>query len=558
MYDPPVRWNRDLTGFMPGLAKSWEFSPDGKTVTFYFRKGLKWSDGHPFTTDDLRFWWEDLAKNEDYQVIMPPWWAYNEDGTLMEVKYIDDYTISFTFKEPHWIMPYILGGRGPWEWEPMKRPKHYLKQFHPKYNPEMQNYDTFTDKDKWWQNPDYPTLCAWHVVKYVPGKRVVFERNPYYWKIDTAGNQLPYIDYIEGEYVADEEVRVLKILAGDYEAVFYGLEDPRLLPLLKEREKAGDYRIIIWPGNNGAWPGVVVNQTYNVEKTKDKFMHDLLRNKKFRRALSYAIDRERINNVCWHGMGRIQNGTISEDSWHFKIPGGKEVFEKWANSWIEYNPQKANELLDEIGLSKRDEEGFRTRPDGSRLELVLDIMGYGARVDIMREAAAILKENWKRIGLRIALNDIAEAAIAGLRGQESIYQLQMEHTAEWDMWTAPDWLFPTGMDTGRRMWPYMVRWFKTGGKEGVAPQKGSVEERLIEIYRKGLREKDVIKRHHYIWDAIDIHIEEGPFLIGITGGLVTPILAKNNFRNVPKFGQLPTWYAGSPGSQNPEQFFFKR
>ena len=553
MYDPPVRWNRDYTAYIPGLVKKWEFSDEGKTVTFYFRKGLKWSDGYPFTTEDLRFWWEDLATNDEYRVIQPPWWSRNIDGTLMKVKFIDDYTISFTFKEPHWNVPYNLAS-GFWEWEPIMKPKHYLKQFHPKYNPEMKNYTTFQNKDKWWLNPEYPVLFAWHIVECKPGERATYERNPYYWKIDTAGNQLPYIDRIEVRYVTDPEVRLLQAIRGEYDATFRGVQDPLKIPLLKEKEKSGNYRVILWKKGAGAWPGVAVNQTYNAEKTKDPFMRSLLRNKYFRRALSYAIDRKRVNDVVWNGMARIQQFTISEESWHFASPEGKKIWQEWANSYVEYNPQKANELLDEIGLNKRDKDGFRTRPDGTKLELVLDVRA-GKRV--FSETAPILKKNWEAIGLRTVINTVNKAT-QKLRGAQSISQLRMDEASEMDLWIYPDWVFPTGTDPCRRMWPYIVRYQITNGREGEPIKKGSVEDRLMEIYNKGISEPDPEKRNHYIWDAVRIHIDEGPFCIGITGGQPSPVVVKNNFRNVPDFGVLGPWAVGAPGNTNPEQYFFKR
>jgi peptide/nickel transport system substrate-binding protein len=556
LYDPGVRWNRDLTAYIPGLIKEWKFSPDGKTVTFYFRKGLKWSDGHPFTMEDLRFWWKDLATNKEYAVVIPAWWAYNADKTLAEIKFIDDSTVSFTFKEPHYLMPHILAS-GFWEWEPLMKPKHYLKQFHPRYNPEMKDYMALEDKDKWWQNPDYPTLFAWHVVEYKPGKRVTLERNPYYWKVDTAGNQLPYIDRMEAEYVKEPEVRLLKVLKGEYDAAFrVVVDDPLTIPLLKEKEEAGGYRVILWKNGAGGWPSLMVNHNYNIEKTKDKFMYNLLRDKKFKRALSYALNRERINDVVWHGMMRVQAFTVSKDSWHFVSPEGKKVWQEWANSYVEYNPQKANELLDEVGLNKRDEEGFRTRPDGSKLQIVVDITGWGGK-DRNSEAAPVIKKNWEAVGIRTILNAVYGTPAEDARVHDCTYMIRFAHVAEMDLWTYPDWVFPTG--DGERMWPGVVHWIKNQvGRYMEKPEPGSPEDRLIKLYYKGIATTDFEEQNRIIWDAVRIHIEEGPFDIGITGGQPSPIIVKNNFRNVPDFGILGPWAVGCPGAENPEQFFFKK
>lgn len=552
MYDPPLRWNMNYTAYIPNLVEKWEFTPDGKTITFYFRKGVKWSDGHPFTMEDLKYWWEDEAMNKDYQVVMVPWWAQNNDRSPATVKFIDDYTISFTFKEAHWNVPYILAS-GFWEWEPLMKPKHYLSQFHPKYNPKMKDYETLRLKSQWWNNPDFPTLFAWHCVKYEAGKRVVFERNHYYWKVDTAGNQLPYIDRIEAEYVVDAEVRLLKVLNGEYDATFRGVDDPRQIPVLMERAEKGGYRVILWKNGAGAWPGMIVNQNYNVEKTKDPWMRDLLRNRDFRAALSLALDRDRINKVIWKGIGRVQQGTISEESWHFQSPQGKKVFQEWANNLAKYDPAEANRLLDKIGLTKRDAEGFRTRPDGKKLEIVLDVTGWGG-IAINTETAPIIKKCWEDIGLRVILNDVYNTPEEGLRDNEGTYMIRMAHTAEMDLWTYPDWVFP---GPNNRAWPLVSLWIRTGGAQGEKPEPGSPEDRLLKLYQKGCMEKDLVKRHRYVWEAVQIHIKEGPFFIGITGGLPMPVVVKKNFRNVPDFGVLGPWAIGGPGNTCPEQYFFE-
>jgi peptide/nickel transport system substrate-binding protein len=548
-YDTPVRCNMDYTEYIPNLARETKISEDGKTFTIYFRRGLKWSDGQPFTTEDLKFWWEDLALNEEYEVITRPWWGY-KGGKPMEVEFIDDYTMVFHLAEPDFsVVPNVFGA-GFWEWEPLMKPKHYLKQFHPKYNPDS-DWETFQEKDYWWQNPDYPVVFAWHCVSYVPGERVVFERNPYYWKVDTAGNQLPYIDRIESTEVPNEEVRLLQVAAGQCDATWRGVYDPRNVPLLQEKAEAGDYRVILWEDACDGWPGFLINQNY----VEDEWMRNLLRDVKFRKALSCAIDRDRMNEVLWGGLGRPQQGVaVEEHSWGFQNLEGQKAIWEWATSDIAYDPEKVGRTLDEIGLAGKDTEGFRTRPDGSKLEFILDITDWGG-VGINTEAATILKEEFEAVGLRTILNAVYGTAESDLRQTEGTYQLRMAVMGGFNLWTYPDEVFPT---RDNRAWPMVGKWHQTGGKEGEAPEPGSPEERLLKLYEKGAREPDFDKRCKLLQDAIRIHIEEGPFFMGMAGNLPIPVVVKNNFRNVPNYGILGPWEVGAPGNTCPEQYFFKQ
>jgi len=547
LYDPPVRWKPDYTGYEEGLAKKWEWSDDGKTITFYFRKGVKWSDGKPFTMEDLKFWWEDIATNTEQKIIREPWWSFAK-GERMQVEWVDDYTVRFKFATPQWIMPYILA-QGFWEWEPLMMPKHYLKDFVPKYNPKA-TWEQFDDKRKWWQNPDFPTLFAWRTVEYVAGQRVAFERNPYYWKVDTAGNQLPYIDRIESTEVKELETRLLQMAQGAYDATFRGSADPRHIALLREKAQAGGYRVLNWTNGAGGWPAWLINQDY----VDDNYIRDLLRNPKFRQAISHALDRKRIIEVVWEGIGTAQQSTISPQAWHFQSPEGQKVFKEWAESYTAYDTKKANALLDEVGLSKKDAEGFRTRADGSKLEIIVDVTDWGLK-EICVEAAQILEQQLEAVGLRTTLNAVYGTPESGVRQNEGKYMLRSCHASEVDIWTYPDWIFPT---RNNRAWPRVGTWRQTGGKEGWAPDPGSPAARLLELYDKGLAEPDIEKRHRIVWDAIRIHINEGPFTLGAAGDQPMPVVVKNNFRNVPAHGILGPWAPGSPGNTHPEQYFFKK
>jgi peptide/nickel transport system substrate-binding protein len=557
LYDPPVRWKPDYTGYEPGLAKSFEWSEDGSQVTYQFREGTKWSDGEPFTTNDLRFWWEDLATNEDYKVIQVPWWGFNSDGSPMEVTFPDEYTMVMKWDKPQWITPYILA-QGFWEWEPMMKPRHYLEQFHPNYNASS-DYAQLELKDKWYENPDYPVLFAWKTESYTPAERAVYVRNPYYWKVDTEGNQLPYIDRLEVAIIEDEQVRLLEAAAGKYNAAFRATTDPNDIPVLAEQAEANNYELRLgWVNGAGGWPCWLINQNYpgTLENPSeaDLELGAVLRDKNFRKGISHAMNRERLIDVAWGGIGTPQQSTISPQAWHFASPEGRAVFEQWQQADAAYDVDLANEMLDAAGILDADGDGMRDLPSGAPLELILDLTDWGG-VRMSTNATESFAADLNAVGIKTAINSVIGTPESQLRQDEGLYMLRNCHASEVDIWTFPDWLFPL---RNNRAWPMEGLWRQTGGKEGWEPEADSAAAKLQAIYDQGLAEPDVNKRHELVWEAIQIHIEEGPFTLGAAGDQPMPVVIANNFCNVPETGVLGPWAPGSPGNKHPEQFWINQ
>jgi peptide/nickel transport system substrate-binding protein len=557
MYDVPVRWNRDLTGYEPNLFKDWVYSEDGTAVTFFLRRGVKWSDGAPFTTDDIRFWWEDLALNEDFGDVPFPGWGFLR-GERMTVDIVDDFTVRFNFAFPNWMLPYTIA-QGFWVWEAMMTPRHYLEQFHPDYNSDIEDYTLLGEKRLWHQNPDHPVLFAWRPVEYEAGVRLVVERNPYYWKVDTAGNQLPYIDRIIDEEVTDPEVRLLKLLAGEIDASWrtatsYSLDIPVIL------EAAPDVGLRYLDGfvaGEGSAPGIMINQDF----AEDEYVRDVLRNKHFRRALSHAIDRDHINDVVWLGMGEITGGTTaSKQAIHFQSPDGKRVYEEWQNAYTEYDVALSNKLLDDFGLTKRDPAtGYRVRQDtGEVLELI--ITDSAPLTTPGGAFLGLIESYWEEIGLKTTIDVIPNAA-AGHNTQEGLFHFFLwwgepqDGLSELDLFTYPENVFVTGLYW--RNWPLQGKWFASGGSDGWEP--GPIAQGLYDLYASALSEPDMEKRHTYVHEAIRKYwIDEGPFHIAATRGLPMPVFVKENLRNVPNYGILSPWAPACPGSQDPPQWFFEQ
>ncbi|MBM3300217.1 MAG: hypothetical protein FJY85_09705 [Deltaproteobacteria bacterium] len=279
-------------------------------------------------------------------------------------------------------------------------------------------------------------------------------------------------------------------------------------------------------------------------------MRELLRNHKFMMALSHAMNRERMNEVLCDGLLELGQATIGEQSWHFQSPEGKKVHEEWVHAYIEYDPDLANALLDEIGLSNRDAEGFRAWPDGSKLEIIFDIS-----FEENAEGAVLLKEDWEAVGLRILLNSVYGTPEAELRHTEGKFQLGgLTGMGEFDLFHYPDEVFPI---RPYRAHPMVGQWYATGGKEGWEPEPGSPEAKLIEIYEKIMEEPDIEKGHRLVQQAVRIAIEEGPWIGAATTNPKVPVVVKNNLRNVDEYGILGPWAVGCPGNLNPEQWFFR-
>ncbi|HUU23156.1 MAG TPA: ABC transporter substrate-binding protein [Phycisphaerae bacterium] len=540
-YAPLVRWRFDCLGLEPGLAESWQYNDDGTALTLHLRKGLKWSDGHPYTSADFAFFYELCLRNEA-QLIPPVWCLVG--GKPMAVETPDETTIVMKFAGPNWLVPLWLA-TGFWENEKYNIPKHYMVQFHPRYNPAVTagDFTEFSRKNLPHQNPDRPTMWPWRLKECRDGGYyVLLERNPYYYVVDDLHRQLPYIDRVVSKLIPDQQVQVLKMLAGEIDCQYRGIQVMDLALFLKGT-RSGRYRIKMWESTNGAEPGILVNWS-----APDPVLRGLIRDRRFRRALALGIDREKGNQIAWRGMCTPQGSTISEESWHFAGEEGRRLFEEWKSAFAEYNLDKANTLLDEMGLTRRDAEGYRLRRDGERLTLVMDVTdASGNRME--NDMGLIIAEGWRRMGID-AIIYTPPGAERSLRITLGKYTISMHSQAEMDLFTYPDWVFPA---MAKYWHPKVGRWYETGGTEGDPPTPGDPLDRLLKIYDRIKKEKELAKRHELVHQAVRIHIDEGPFVLGTVARSPAPVLVGRGFHNVPDKGILGPWAPAGPGSSYPEQ-----
>jgi peptide/nickel transport system substrate-binding protein len=540
-YAPLVRWKSDCTGVEPGLATDWEYNKDGSQLTIHLRHGVKWSDGAEYTSADLAYW-ADITASKQSETVRPFWSLV--DGKDMTYACPDKYTFVMKFAGPNWYVPLQLAS-GFWTSDAYQMPKHYLMQFDPNYNHAYKDYVVFDKKNETAFNPDKPSLCPWHLSAIEAGGfRMTFIRNPYYYMTDTEGRQLPYIDKVVCSYTPDPQVQVLKILSGQVDAQFR-LMQARDLGLYIHGQKRGHYKVLRWLTDNGANTAFILNWS-----PPDLQIRALMRDVRFRKALSLAIDREKCNEVAWQGLANPQQATISPDSWHFKVPGGKQVYADWAKAGAAFNLTQANRLLDSMGLTRRDAQGYRLRPDGKRLSLLVD-MPPAATEDVSVDESQIAADGWRKLGIEIILHNWPTAQFT-LRTSLGQYEISNQSEAEMDLFTYPDWVFPTDPNYWH---PTVGKWYTTGGQKGEPPT--GIMKQLLDIYDQIKGEGNLAKSQQLVLKAIRLQTTDGYFSLGTAGQDPAPVMIKDNFLNVPPSGRiLGPWAVVGPATSFPETFYF--
>ena len=540
-YSPLIRWNWTCTDLEPGLAESWAFNADGSQLTLNLRKGLRWSDGHPYTSESFAFWYE-LCLDPRQQYAPPVWCLV--DGKPMTVETPDEYTIVMNFAGPNWLVPLWLA-TGFWWCEEYNLPKHYLKQFHPDYNPTYKDFVTFQQRNITHQNPDRPCLWPWKISRIDKGGfRVYLERNPYYYVVDDLGRQLPYIDSVETTLIPEPQVRVLKVLAGEVDCQFRDT-DLRDLGLFLKGKAKGQYHVKMWKSASGAEPAINVNWD-----EQDPVLRKLIRDQRFRKALALGVDRQKCNEIAFRGLLEPQAATVSEEAWHFRDPEGQALFATWTRADSDFDLAKGNAYLDEMGLTARDAAGYRLRPDGKRLTIVLDAPSSNLVVH-ENDIALIIAEGWRQLGIDVLLYTPPGSELK-LRRDLGTFTVHLHGEAEMDLFTFPDWVFPT---LPLYWHPKVGLWYKTGGKEGEAPTGPMTA--LLDLYDAIKKEPDLNERHKLVQEAVKIHIKDGPFHIGTVGRRPYPVIVKNTFHNVPDEGILGPWAIVAPAISFPEQYFIE-
>ncbi|MCA0249875.1 MAG: ABC transporter substrate-binding protein [Proteobacteria bacterium] len=515
----------------PDILESYE-DKDGREFTFKLRAGHKWSDGEPFTTEDFRFFWEDVANNKELSSSGPSV-ELLVDGKPPKVEIIDPLTIKYTWEKPN---PYFIESQARAAPLFLFRPAHYLKKFHTKYTPEAEILKAAKGGQQNWvqvykrldvmyanDNIDLPTLNPWVNTTASPAQRFVYLRNPYYHRIDAKGQQLPYIDRVIFTVAATNLVPAKAGLGeADLQPRYLNMRD---YTFLQKSAQTSGVNVRLWESGSGSQIALYPNLTANDEEWR-KLMRDV----RFRRALSLAIDRDELNQVVYIGLAKPSNNTIMPRSELFK----PEYATKWAN----YDPKLANKLLDEIGLTKKDSQGIRLLPDGRPATIVVE---HASEETEDADALALIADNWKKIGIKMLTKPQTREnfRLRTFSGEAVMTAFAGAVTAVPTVNTSPKEFAPTML--GGLQWSRWGMFVESKGRQG---EKCDMESacKLLD-YVKEWETGATPEERRKAWDKILQTNADEVFSIGTVNGIRQPIVVGPKVRNVPKEG----YYAWDPG-----------
>ncbi len=545
-YSRVVGYNAKLE-LIADIAESYE-NRDNKEFIFKLRKGHRWSDGHPLTADDFKYYWEDVANNKDLNPFGPPK-ALLVDGQLPEVEFPDDHTVIYRWSQPNpYFLPELAAPRPLFIYQPM----HYLKKYHPNYSdPEqLQQQAEESGKRNWagyylkkarqykLTNPRLPSLQPWVNTTKQPAERYVFKRNPYFHRVDINGRQMPYIDEVIINIVSSS---LIPAKAGSGESDLQGhylrLDN---YTFLKEGEKRNDYDVRLWRTINGAHKALYPNLN-----SKDPVWRELVRDARFRRALSLGVNRYEINQVVYFGLTNESNNTVLPDNIFHK----PDLQQRWAV----YDPDQANQLLDEVGLDKRNKKSLRLRPDGKPLEIIIHTAGESTEeTDILE----LLHDSWLQLGIKIytkpSQREVFRERVFSGEAMMSIWSGLENGIPTADM--SPHELAPTSQD--QYQWPKWGQFFETKGERGEPPDLAEAKK-LFELNEQW-RQATSSAEQEQIWQQMLETYCEQVYSIGIINSVPQPIVVNRALRNVPQdaiYAWSPTSYFGV---YRPDIFWFEQ
>jgi peptide/nickel transport system substrate-binding protein len=538
----------DVTGkLQPDLLASADVDGD-RVFTLRLRPGHRWSDGHPFTAEDFRYWFEDVGSNTRLnrsglpQVLLA-------DGKPPRFEVIDPLTVRYSWAVPNPKFLPALAGAQP---QTLMMPAHYMRRFHQKYaDKKLLDAEIAKARVRDWgalherksrayrpENPELPVLDPWVNKVAPPAERFVFERNPYFHRVDEKGQQLPYIDRIEMS-ISSNSLIPAKVASGeaDLQARYIRFDN---YTFLREHEKRQKYRVLLWEQGTGSQVALKPNLN-----TADPVYRELFRDTRFRRALSLGISRRDINQVIFYGLGTEAGNSV--------LPGSPLYDESQARAYTAHDTAAANRLLDEIGLTRRNGEGIRLLPDGRPAFITIETAGESTEeTDVLQ----LVADDFRKIGIRDFVRStqrdvFRRRAIAG-QNQISVWQGMDNAMPSPDH--EPEELAPN--NSTQFEWPLWGQYVATSGKEGEKPALPAAQ-RLIDLHRQWAKSVDAAQRTAIWREMLSIHAQE-QFTIGIINRTRQPIVVAADLRNVPETGFFSFEPRAFFGAYHPETFFWSK
>ena len=542
-YSRLVGYDRNLE-LVPDILESIQVS-EGRAFTLKLRKGHRWSDGNPFTTEDFRYYWEDVANHAELSPAGPPR-DLLVDGEAPKFEILDETTLRYSWSKPNPDFLPRLAAASPMF---IYRPAHYLKRFHKKYAPKVAEAEREGKSKRGWaavhnkqdnmyqfDNPKLPTLEPWMNTTAAPADRFVAARNPYFHRVDPQGRQLPYIDRVVMT-VAEGKLIPAKAGAGDSDLQARDIQFNNYT-FLKQGEKRNNYVTLLWRAGTGSHFALYPNLNVN-----DPVWRKVMRDVRFRRALSLAIDRPLVNQVLYFGLAIEANNTVLPESPLFR--------ESYQQRWAKYDRKAAQKLLDEMGL-KRGLDGIRRLPDGRPLEIIVETAGESSeQADVLE----LIRETWREVGVSVftkpSQREVFRNRIFAGETLMSVWSGMENGIATPDM--SPDGLAPTSQQ--QLQWPKFGQHYETSGRSGEAPDIPEALElaKLNQAWRNSASREE----RERIWHRmLEIHVEQ-QFVIGVVSGVPQPVVRRVSLMNVPEKA-VYSWDPGAHfGIHRPDTFWFK-
>jgi peptide/nickel transport system substrate-binding protein len=547
-YEQLLRWKTDTTELVadqviPNVAEGFEVGRDGAEYTFRLREGIRWSDGEPFTADDIVFWYEDVLMNEELTPVFPEELSVGDEPLVVEKA--DDYTVVFRFSAPNGL--FVVNMATQRGLPPTSYPAHYLKRFHKKYSDDIEQQVEQANLDNWinlflgkaslWENADLPVLNAWRLTSAFGegSQRLVAERNPYYWKVDPDGSQLPYMDRVVFDIVNDTEAALLRALNGEVDMVGRGINALRDKPVYARNREKGDYHFFDTVPQQMNQMILMLNLTHKDETRREVF------NKDFRIGLSHAINRQEIIDAVYQSQGEPWQAAPRPESPYYN--------ERLAKQYTEYDVDLANESLDKV-LPEKDSGGVRLGPGGEPFSFQVEVpSSFPDFVDVLE----LVRQYWREVGIdmRVKLED------------DDLFSTRVdanEHDA--CVWVGggglgvlmdPFYYVPYNFNTRYAVpWSY---WFQNPEDER-AMEPPAETRKQIELYKQLLATADTQRQNELMGRIMEIAVDQF-YCMGIALRAGEYGIFKNGLRNTPE-SSITGWLHAELMPNNPQQYFFKK